>query len=314
MAQLIPENATINIEDQPIGWASVEGGTTGGGTDLSKAITVNNINNLRDAISGNAVKIVLVKPGKYNDIIQPGSNTTIIGLAPGVKINGGIKIKDKKNIIIRNLKVRGNKCSGEGCEHGGDAVHIGSGSHHIWFDHVDISDGPDGNLDITKRADFITISWCKFYYTYEKDHRLSNLISGSDSSTDDRGKLNITYMFCRWGKLIKSRQPRGRFGKIHMLNNYHKNDGRVHGVGKEMSIIAENCYYKTREDKNIFFTMGGEHKGWKGKNNKGTGKNLNDSEGSVFEIPYNYSKVSASKAKKMITSEYGVGNTRFLVV
>ena len=60
--------------------------------------------------------------------------------------------------------------------------------------------------------------------------------------------------------------------------------------------------------------MGGEHKGWKGSGNEGTGGNLNDSEGSVFTIPYKYSKVSASDAKKMIISKYGAGNTKFLAV
>lgn len=308
MSQNIPENAMISIHDQPVGWASVEGGTTGGGTDLSKSITVDNIDDLNDAIKDNNYKIILVKPGKYDGEINLKSNITIIGIAPGVKISGGIKINGEKNVIIRNLAIRGKE--GDSWR---DAIRIGDGSHHVWIDHVKVSDGNDGNLDIIDRSDFITISWCKFYYTYEKEHRFSNLISSSDNNTDDRGKLNITYMFCKWGKLVKERQPRGRFGKIHMLNNYHNNDGDIHGVGKEMALIAENSYYNTREDRPIFFSKG-EHKGWKGNGNKGTGKKLNDIEGSVFEIPYKYDKVSALKAKEMIQSEYGVGNTKYFVI
>ena len=294
----------------------MEGGTTGGGVDLKNAVIVDNMKDLQNKIRGNESKIVLVKPGNYNGEIVPNRNTTIIGLGPGVNIVGTIQVVDTSNVIIRNLTIRGKKCVinsiGE-CD-GGDAVYIGDGAHHVWIDHVDISDGPDGNLDITKKGDFITISWCKFYYTWDKPHRLSNLISASDNSGGDSGKLNITYMFCMWGDLVKERQPRGRFGKIHMLNNYHNNDGRIHGVGKEMAIIAENSYYDTRSDKDIFFTKGGEHKGWKGIGNKGTGKNLNVSTGTVFTIPYKYPKVSASDAKKMITSKYGVGNTRFLTM
>ena len=38
-------------------------------------------------------------------------------------------------------------------------------SHHVWFDHDDISDGSDGNLDITHASDYITISWTKFHYS-----------------------------------------------------------------------------------------------------------------------------------------------------
>jgi pectate lyase len=38
--------------------------------------------------------------------------------------------------------------SGE-CSSAPDAVHVINSVHHIWFDHDDISDGSDGNLDIT---------------------------------------------------------------------------------------------------------------------------------------------------------------------
>ena len=302
----------ININDKTPGWASVNGGTTGGGTDLSKAVTVSNMSALKAAASGNSSKIVLVTPGTYDGALEPGANTTIIGTAPGVTISGNIKISGstKKNIIVRNLAVRGKKCnSNDACKGGSDGVYIGSGASNIWFDHVDVADGQDGNFDVTRSGDFVTCSWCKFHYTYTKDHSLSNLIAGSDNETESRGKLNITYMYSMWGDKVNSRQPRGRFGKIHMLNNYHKNGGSLHGVGKEMALIAEGCYYDV-PGKSVFFTMGGAHKGWKGIGNEGTAKGLNDSTGSVFTIPYQYSVMSASDAKAAVTSpNCGVGNT-----
>ena len=302
----------ISINDKAPGWASMNGGTTGGGTDLSKAVTVSNMSALKAAVSGNSSKIVLVTPGTYDGALEPGANTTIIGTAPGVTISGNIKISGstKKNIIVRNLAVRGKKCnSNDACKGGSDGVYIGSGASNIWFDHVDVADGQDGNFDVTRSGDFVTCSWCKFHYTYTKDHSLSNLIAGSDNETESRGKLNITYMYSMWGDKVNSRQPRGRFGKIHMLNNYHKNGGSLHGVGKEMALIAEGCYYDV-PGKSVFFTMGGAHKGWKGIGNEGTAKGLNDSTGSVFTIPYQYSVMSASDAKAAVTSpNCGVGNT-----
>jgi Pectate lyase len=267
---------------------------------------------LKSAASGNASKIILVTPGTYDGTLSPGANTTIIGTKPGVVISGNISISgsDKKNIIIRNIAVRGKRCgSNDDCRSGSDGVYIGGGAHHVWFDHVDIADGQDGNFDVTRSGDFVTCSWCKFHYTYDKEHSLSNLIAGSDNETESRGKLNITYMNSMWGDRVNSRQPRGRFGKIHMLNNYHKNSGSLHGVGREMTLLAEGCYYDV-SGKSVFFTMGGQHTGWKGIGNEGTAKGMNDSEGSIFSPPYSYSVKSASEAKSAIlSSNCGVGNT-----
>ena len=302
----------ISITDKAPGWASMNGGTTGGGTDLSKAITVTNMSALKSAVSGSSSKIVLVAPGVYDGTLTPGANTTIIGTKPGVIISGNINISgsDKYNIIVRNISVRGKQCgSYDECRSGADGVYIGSGAHHVWFDHFDVADGQDGNFDVTRSGDFVTCSWCKFHYTYNKEHKFSNLIAGSDDETESRGKLNITYMFSMWGDLVGSRQPLGRFGKVHMLNNYHKNTGDMHGVGKEMQLLAEGCTYDN-PGKPAFFTMGGAHTGWKGIGNEGTAKNVNDSTGSVFKPPYSYSVMPASQAKAAIlSSKCGVGNT-----
>ncbi len=299
----------IKIKDKAPGWAA---GTIGGGSNLDKAITVSNMDQLEYAIKGDGSKIVLVKPGHYEGTLEPGSNTTIIGTKPGVMIEGNIKISgsDKSNIIIRNLAVRSLECdSYNECKHGGDAVYIGNDAHHVWLDHLDISDGQDGNFDYTRAGNFVTCSWCKFYYTYDKEHNKSTLIAGSDEETQSRGKLKITFMNCMWGDGIGSRQPRGRFGKVHMINNYHDNRGSLYGVGKEMSIIVEGCYYDV-PGRDVFFTMGGEHIGWKGINNEGSARNMNDSEGRVFEIPYKYTVTSASTAKSQILKKNGgAGNT-----
>ncbi|MBX2858150.1 MAG: ricin-type beta-trefoil lectin domain protein [Cellvibrionaceae bacterium] len=302
---------TIGIFDKAPGWASMNGSTTGGGTDLSGAVSVTSMSELTRAISGSSSKIVLVEPGTYNGTLSPGANTTIIGTAPGVTIFGNISISgsDKKNIIIRNIAVRGERCgSYDECKDGDDAVYIGNNASNIWFDHVDIADGQDGNFDVTRAGDFVTCSWCKFHYTYDKEHRFSNLIAGGDGETQSRGKLRITFMNSWWGDRVGSRQPRGRFGKIHMLNNYHANGGDLHGVGFEMSLIAENNYYDV-PGKNTFFSMGSPT-GWQGSGNKGTARNLNDSFGQTFSIPYSYSKMSADQAKAVVTSSScGAGNT-----
>ncbi|MBN1611382.1 MAG: hypothetical protein JW940_32410, partial [Polyangiaceae bacterium] len=301
----------ICITDRVPGFASVQGGTTGGGTNSSSATTVNSMTALQNAASGSNPAIILVEPGNYSGTLKPGSNKTIIGKGPGVTITGSLSISGSgvSNLIIRNLAVRGNRCgSYDECKAGADAVYIGNGAHHIWLDHLDIADGQDGNCDITHGGDYITVSWTHFHYTYDKEHRYSNLIAGSDDEPDSVGKLHITYMDCHWGERVDQRQPRGRFGNIHLVNNYHNSGGsQIHGVGKDMAAIAENCYYD--EHISIWKDMGSP-RGWKGIGNQGTGSDLNASMGSVFDIPYSYTPMPASEVVKAVASpDCGAGNT-----
>jgi pectate lyase len=306
-----PGPGQIGIADPVPGFASVSGGTTGGGTDLSAAITVSTMDALDDAVEGGDPLIVLVEPGDYDGTLSPGPNKTIIGLEPGVKINGNVMIAgaDRNNIIIRNIAVQGLRCNSyDECRAGADAVYVGNGAHHVWLDHLDISDGQDGNCDVTQAGDFVTVSWSHFHYTYQKEHRYSNLIAGGDDEVESRGKLQITYMNNHWGELVDSRQPRGRFGNVHLLNNYHNSGGgQIHGVGFEMAVIAENSVY---EEGGSIWTDMGSPRGWQGIGNIGSAGGLDDSFGSVFDIPYEYTALPAEEVvDAVMATECGAGNT-----
>jgi pectate lyase len=301
----------LYIDDPVPGFASVAGGTTGGGTNLAAAIVVSSMSALQDAVSGSNPAIVLIQPGTYSGTLRPGANKTIVGLKPGVTIKGNVMVSGSSvsNVIIRNIAVRGEPCNSyDECRAGADAVYVGNGAHHVWLDHLDISDGQDGNCDITQGADYVTVSWSRFYYTYNKEHRFSNLIAGSDDEPASVGKLRITYMNSHWGDRVDQRQPRGRFGNVHLLNNYHSTGGsQIHGVGKDMALIAENSVYN--ENRAIFTDMGSP-RGWKGIGNIGTGQNLNASMGTVFQIPYSYTALPASQVVAAVTSpNCGAGNT-----
>lgn len=301
----------LSIDDPVPGFASEAGGTTGGGTNLSDAVTVTTMAAFKAEASGSTAKIILVEPGQYDGSLSIGSNKTIIGTGPGVRINGNVSISGSgvSNVIVRNIAVRGLPCASyDECRAGADAVYIGNGAHHVWLDHLDISDGQDGNCDVTQGGDYVTVSWTKFYYTYDKEHRFSNLIAGSDDEPNSVGKLRITYMNSWWGERVDSRQPRGRFGNVHMLNNYHNTGGgQIHGVGKDMALIAENSVYG--ENRSIWTDMGSP-RGWKGVGNIGTGSNLNATQGAVFTIPYGYTPLPASSVVAAVTSSAcGAGNT-----
>ncbi len=112
---------------------------------------------------------------------------------------------------------------------------VNGDAHHVWFDHCSIKDGTDGNLDITNNADFVTVSWTKFSYTPRTDdvgndstgasgHRYSNLVGGTDSQPDGWPgtiPLNVTWHHNWWADNVVERQPRVRYGRNHLFNNFY---------------------------------------------------------------------------------------------
>lgn len=120
--------------------------------------------------------------------------------------------------------------------------------------------------------------------------------------------LRITYMNSHWGERVDSRQPRGRYGNVHMLNNFHDTGGgQIHGVGKDMALIAESSVY---DENRAIFTDMGSPRGWKGMGNIGSGSSLDASQGSVFTIPYSYSALPAAQVEAAVmAAKCGAGNT-----
>jgi pectate lyase len=198
---------------------------------------------LQSAVKGSTAAVILVKGVMAAGSVSIGSNKTIVGLC-GAEIHGHVEISGSTNVIIRNVKITGyavGDCSldpsydsSTGCSSGQDAISVQKNAHHIWFDHCDISDGTDGNLDITNGANYVTVSWTKFHYTPRTDntgsdstgangHRFSNLVGGTDkpSSYDDANSLNVTWHHNWWADNVVERQPRVRFGKNHVFNNLY---------------------------------------------------------------------------------------------
>lgn len=123
---------------------------------------------------------------------------------------------------------------------------------HVWIDHNEFSDGArpddlypsvwtgtasdgsdyasnevfkfmhhDGAVDITKTANYVTVS-----YNYIHDHDKTDLIGGTDSastSAENPNALKVTFHHNYW-KNCKQRQPRVRYGMAHIYNNYYSNN------------------------------------------------------------------------------------------
>jgi len=202
------------------------------------ATTVTSLAAFTSAVAGTNDAVIIVQGKLDAGSVKVGSNKTIIGVC-GAELHGHLEIAHASNVIVRNLKIVGyavGDCSLDpsydssvGCSSGNDAITV-QYSDHVWFDHCDISDGTDGNLDIVHETNYVTVSWTKFHYTPRTDnqgsdstgaagHRFSNLIGGSDSNTTDMGNLNITWHHNWWADNVVERQPRVRFGKNHLFNN-----------------------------------------------------------------------------------------------
>jgi pectate lyase len=237
-------------------------GTTGGGD--AAPTTVTTLSALQSAVSGSTAAVVYVKGVLSAGNLTVGSNKTIAGVC-GAEIHGHIEMSGSTNVILRNIKVVGyavGNCSLDpdydssvGCSSGSDAMSVQKNANRIWIDHCDISDGTDGNLDITNAANNVTVSWTKFHYTARTDssgsdstgaagHRYSNLVGGTDSpsSYSDSTALNVTWHHNWWADRVMERQPRVRFGKNHIFNNLYTSSGDNYCVraGIQAHILLQN--------------------------------------------------------------------------
>jgi pectate lyase len=238
-----------------LGWASVneqgQNSTTGGGA--ATPVVVTSIAQFNAAVGGTAPAVIHVS-GSLSGNFSIGSNKTVIGVC-GAVLQGHIGISGSVNVIVRNIKIVGNNCtdSPSDCSDGADAVSITSGAHHVWFDHCDVSDGSDGNLDINAASDFVTISWTKFSYSSARTdplagasgHRFSNLIGSGDGVTSDAGHLRVTFHHDWWAQNVNQRMPRTRFGDIHVFNNLYTSSGNSYctNAGIQTNVLVENNVY-----------------------------------------------------------------------
>ncbi|NLG19161.1 MAG: hypothetical protein GX556_17695 [Fibrobacter sp.] len=283
---------------QPVGWATQNGGVTGGGS--ATPVVVSTYNDLKAKLTGSD-KVVHISgtitiPAGGRITIQDQTGKTIFGL-PGSKIvstdrsadgSGIFYIKRCKNFIMRNLVLEG---PGAYDTDGYDNFCLDN-CQNFWVDHCEFHDGMDGNFDIKSASDFISVTWCTF--SYEKppiaggpggsdDHRYSNLIGSSDGATGDKDKLNVTFYYCWWGEGCRERMPRVRYGKIHMVNNLFNSKVSNHCIraGYKADILAEGNYFDNQ--KKPIDEYDGDYTAIKGINNYGA---ANISKNTAFDPPY----------------------------
>jgi pectate lyase len=305
-----------------VGWASQNGGVTGGGTVTPTVVT--NYNDLKTAITSSTVKVVHISgtitiPSAGRISLQDQSGKTIYGL-PGSKLvstdqtkdgSGILYVKRCSNIIFRNVTFEG---PGAYDTDGWDNMTLDN-STNIWVDHCEYQDGMDGNLDIKNMADYITVSWCKFIYLKapraggpggSDDHRFSDLFGSSDGATTDRGHLRVTMQHCWWAQGCKERMPRVRFGKVHMVNNFFNSTvaSKCVTAGFEADLLVESNVFENVN--NAITTMDNTFTAVTSRNNIFTntsGDTTNS--GTAFTPPYTLAITPAANVKSLVTASAG---------
>lgn len=240
--------------DELYGWAAVPGeglkGVTGGGKAEPKI--VRSLEELEMLAADDVPRVLVVdgtiRCGGYG--VMVGKNKTIVGMNAEAVVYGGFRIHNSNNIIISNLNVQGT-WPNSGPD---DCLEI-KNSHHIWLNHLNIWDSTDGNVDITLGSDYVTVSWCKMWYSEEaddgvepeQDHRLSCLVgSGAGDHDDtDMDKLRVTFHHNWFADRIDQRMPRVMYGRTHVYNNYYSAENNTYCVGADSyaSVLIENNYF-----------------------------------------------------------------------
>jgi len=243
------ESGDVSPADELIGWAAVNdpeqpGVTIGGaGGDTVRATSMGELNGYLESED----PLIIEVSGTLTGTAQVrASDKSILGL-PGARIEGALEIVGDEGALLQNIIVRDLVIRGTGCGECTDADTVGvRHAHHVWLDHLDISDGDDGNLDITREADYITVSWTRFSYSSaNRTHRFSNLVGSSDDATEDSDDLKITFHHNWWADNVTERMPRVRFGPVHIFNNYFSATGNNYCVraGVEANLVVENNYF-----------------------------------------------------------------------
>jgi pectate lyase len=234
---------------KPIGFATLNGGTTGGLG--GQTVTVTTFADLKSYAESATAYIIMVQGtisnGASGGQVKIKSNKSIIGIGSTAYLSGiGLDISgSNSNIIIQNLRLSLTGVTTPSAVNGGDVIGISGTSKNIWIDHCELfSENPDvqtnidlydGLIDIKAQTGFITISWC-----YLHDHHKGGLVGAADDDLFSDRKVTLHHNY--YNK-VKLRIPMYRGAVGHFFNNY------IVGATDATEIRAGTC---VRVEKNYY--------------------------------------------------------------
>ena len=150
------------------------------------------------------------------------------------------------------------------------------------------------------------------------EYRYSNLVGGSDTAPSGfpgTRPLNVTWHHNWWADNVVERQPRVRYGRNHLFNNYYDSSASNYCVraGIEASILLEANYFKgvdsphqfnnSSTEKTAFIALGS---GARANTYDATsGDQAVDGGGSPFTPPYTYQVDAASGVPAAVKAQAG---------
>ena len=287
--------------------------TTGGAGGT--VVTVSSAGDFKTYVESTLPYIVQVSRtidlASVGGIVHIQSNKTIRGIGTNPTVIGQLSfINDSSNIIIQGLNIT-NPSYNEG-----DGLTIRERITNLFITRCTIYDCSDGCLDITKGSDYITVSWCKFYYNSPapaEGHRFVNLVGHDPGYFDDRGKLHVTFHHNWWSSRCMERMPRVRFGQVHVYNNYYSCTSNTYcaGVGNECQIRLENnCFDNVRKPwENYYENPGTPGKiGWNSGNqfiNTTIPTWATNNYATIFTPSYSYTLDTAANVKSIVMAGAG---------
>lgn len=214
-ARTSPSSSAARWTDQPHGFASLAGGTTGGAG--GKVVTVTDQASLAKYAAAEEPYVIRVAGAidvePFGSDIVVTSNKTIVGVGDtGEIVHGELHLDPgTSNVIIRNLTIRDSYVEGDwnGKTQDFDAIQMDT-VDHVWIDHNRFTHMGDGLLDIRKDSQYITVSYNQFAH--------HNKAFGIGWTPNALTQITIDH---NWFTDTKQRNPSAdNCAYAHLYNNY----------------------------------------------------------------------------------------------
>ncbi|MFT3868261.1 MAG: hypothetical protein QM715_07170 [Nibricoccus sp.] len=228
--------------------------------------------------------------------VKVKSNKTIKGANTSATVKGCLDLGSGgvNNVIIQNLRIT---------NPGGDGITLMGGCTNVFITKCEFFDCADGCCDIGDSANNITVSWCKFNYPSQADHRFTMILG---RSTDPAGYLKVTLHHNWWASRCDQRMPSGSYGQGHLYNNYFNCSGNSYCTNARVGSnwLVQNSYYQSV--KNPLYEEGGGKIKSSGNTFASCTGLINVATGAGFTLPYGYTLDATANVPTRVQG--GAGN------